>query len=270
MQFIDIGGVTLHYQLIGGPADKPAIVFVNSLGTDFRIWRDVIVRLAGDFPIVTYDKRGHGLSDVGAAPYAMEDHVGDLEALLDHLNVKSAIICGLSVGGLIAQGLYARRPDLMRALILCDTAHKIGTAEMWNARIATIEAQGIEPLADPVLERWFTADFRSNRKVELAGYRNMLVRQPAAGYAGTCAALRDADYTEAAKSISVPTLCVVGDQDGSTPPDLVRSTADLIAGSRFEIIADAGHIPCVEQPEVLTGLIRNFIAELPSGENRHG
>lgn len=270
MQFIDIGGVTLHYQLIGGPAAKPAIVFVNSLGTDFRIWRDVIVRLAGDFPIVTYDKRGHGLSDVGAAPYAMEDHVGDLEALLDHLNVKSAIICGLSVGGLIAQGLYARRPDLMRALILCDTAHKIGTAEMWNARIATIEAQGIEPLADPVLERWFTADFRSNRKVELAGYRNMLVRQPAAGYAGTCAALRDADYTEAAKSISVPTLCVVGDQDGSTPPDLVRSTADLIAGSRFEIIADAGHIPCVEQPEVLTGLIRNFIAELPSGENRHG
>lgn len=110
MQFIDIGGVTLHYQLIGGPADKPAIVFVNSLGTDFRIWRDVIVRLAGDFPIVTYDKRGHGLSDVGAAPYAMEDHVGDLEALLDHLNVKSAIICGLSVGGLIAQGFMRGAP----------------------------------------------------------------------------------------------------------------------------------------------------------------
>src|SRR6185312_9677821 len=88
VQFIDIGGVTLHYQLIGGPANKPVLVFINSLGTDFRIWRDVIVHLAGDFPIVTYDKRGHGLSDVGAAPYAMEDHVGDLEGLLDHLNVK--------------------------------------------------------------------------------------------------------------------------------------------------------------------------------------
>ncbi|MEP9373781.1 3-oxoadipate enol-lactonase [Mesorhizobium sp. KR1-2] len=270
MQFIDIGGVTLHYQLIGGPADKPVIVFVNSLGTDFRIWRDVIVRLAGDFPIVTYDKRGHGLSDVGAAPYAMEDHVGDLEALLDHLNVKSAIVCGLSVGGLVAQGLFARRPDLVRALILCDTAHKIGTAEMWNARIATIEAEGIEPLADPVLERWFTPAFHHDRAIELAGYRNMLVRQPAAGYAGTCAALRDADYTEAAKSISVPTLCIAGDQDGSTPPEVVRGTAELIAGSRFEIIAHCGHIPCVEQPVALLELIRNFLADILSGETHHG
>jgi 3-oxoadipate enol-lactonase len=270
VQFIDIGGVTLHYQLIGGPADKPVLVFINSLGTDFRIWRDVIVHLAGDFPIVTYDKRGHGLSDVGTAPYAMEDHVGDLESLLDHLNVKSAIICGLSVGGLIAQGLHARRPDLVRALILCDTAHKIGNAEMWNARIATIEAEGIDPLADPVLERWFTPAFRANRKVELAGYRNMLVRQPAAGYAGTCAALRDADYTEAARGISVPTLCVVGDQDGSTPPEVVRGTADLIAGSRFEIIADCGHIPCVEQPEALLALIRTFLADISSGEKHNG
>jgi 3-oxoadipate enol-lactonase len=269
VQFINIGGVTLHYQLIGGPADKPVIVFVNSLGTDFRIWRDVIVRLAGDFPIVTYDKRGHGLSDVGVSPYSMEDHVGDLEGLLDHLNVSNAIICGLSVGGLVAQGLYAKRPDLVRALILCDTAHKIGTADMWNTRIATIEAQGIEPLADAVLERWFTPAFRGNGQSDLAGYRNMLVRQPASGYAGTCAALRDADYTEAAKRIAVPTLCVVGDQDGSTPPDLVRSMADLIPGARYEIVADAGHIPCVEQPAALTELVRNFLADIPSGEKRH-
>ena len=266
MQFIEIGGVTLHYQLIGGPADKSVIVFANALGTDFRIWRDVIVRLVGDFPVVTYDKRGHGLSDIGIPPYSIEDHVGDLEGLLDHLNVRNAIICGLSVGGLIAQGLYAKRPDLVRALILCDTAHKIGTAEMWNPRIATVEAQGIEPLADAVLERWFTQAFREGKKVELAGYRNMLVRQPAAGYAGTCAAVRDADYTEAAKAIAVPTLCIVGDQDGSTPPELVRSTAGLVPGARFEIIADAGHIPCVEQPAALVNLIRGFIADLPSGE----
>lgn len=268
MQFIDTGDITLHYQLIGAPAEKPVIVFINSLGTDFRIWRDVIVRLAGDYPLVTYDKRGHGLSDVGVSPYSIEDHVRDLAGLLDHLKVSNAIICGLSVGGLVAQGLYASRPDLVRALILCDTAHKIGNAEMWEARIATIEAQGIEPLADAVLERWFTPAFHASRKDELAGYRNMLVRQPAAGYAGTCAALRDADYTAIAKSISVPTLCVVGAQDGSTPPDIVRGTADLIAGSRFEIIAECGHIPCVEQPEALTGLIRDFLST--SGEKKIG
>lgn len=263
MQFIDISGVTLHYQLIGGPADKPVIVFANSLGTDFRIWRDVIVRLAGDFPIVTYDKRGHGLSDVGKTPYSMDDHVGDLEGLLDHLKVKNAIVCGLSVGGLIAQGLYVRRPDLVRGLILCDTAHKIGTTESWNARIATVEKDGIASIADGVLKLWFTPEFHARRGADLAGYRNMLARQPVEGYAGTCAALRDADYTEAAKAIAVPTLCVVGDQDGSTPPALVRSMADLIPGSRFKIIDGAGHIPCVEQPEALVELIRRFIARLP-------
>lgn len=263
MQFIDIGGVTLHYQLIGGPADKPVIVFANSLGTDFRIWRDVIVRLAGDYPIVTYDKRGHGLSDVGQTPYSMDDHIDDLAGLLDHLNVKKAIVCGLSVGGLIAQGLYKRRPELVEGLILCDTAHKIGTEDSWNSRIAAVEQNGIGSIADGVLKLWFTPDFHDKHKADLVGYRNMLSRQPLEGYTGTCAALRDADYTQAAKAIAVPTLVVVGDHDGSTPPALVRSLADLIPGSRFKIIDGAGHIPCVEQPAVLTDLMRRFIARLP-------
>jgi 3-oxoadipate enol-lactonase len=70
LQFATVNDVILHHQLIGGPAGRPVIVFANSLGTDFRIWRDVVVRLAGDFPIVTYDKRGHGLSDLGQVPYS--------------------------------------------------------------------------------------------------------------------------------------------------------------------------------------------------------
>ena len=270
MQFAHVNGVTLHYQLIGGPANKPVIVFSNSLGTDFRIWRDVIVRLAGDFAIVTYDKRGHGLSDVGASPYSIDDHVGDLAALLDHLNVKDAIICGLSVGGLIAQGLYASRPDLVRALVLCDTAHKIGSADMWATRIAALEAGGIESIADAILERWFTSGFRSPENAEFTGYRNMLIRQPLAGYIGTCAALRDADFTKEAGEIAVPTICVVGDQDGSTPPDLVLSTAKLIPGARYEVIKDAGHIPCVEQPEMLVAVMRAFIDEFKLGEKPDG
>ena len=87
----------------------------------------------------------------------------------------------------------------------------------------------------------------------------MLIRQPAAGYAATCAAIRDADYTEAAKKIAVPAICIVGDQDGATPPDLVLSTAKLIPGCRYEVITGAGHIPCVEQPEMLTQIIRAFV-----------
>lgn len=122
MQFATVNDVILHHQLIGGPAGRPVLVFINALGTDFRIWRDVIVRLAGDFPIITYDKRGHGLSDLGQIPYSLDDHVLDLAALLDRLNVKDAVICGLSAGGMIAQALEAKRPDLVKALVLCGTA----------------------------------------------------------------------------------------------------------------------------------------------------
>ena len=266
MQFARVNDIAIHYQVIGGPADKPVLVFANSLGTDFRIWRDVIVRLAGDFAIVLYDKRGHGLSDLGQMPYSIEDHATDLAGLLDFLSVKDAVICGLSVGGLIAQSLYQRRPDLVRALILCDTAPKIGTADSWNARIAQVEAAGIESIVDAIMERWFTPAFRRPENTAFGGYCNMLIRQPVAGYTATCAALRDADLTETAKRIAVPTICIVGDQDGSTPPELVLSTAKLIPNARYEVIKDAGHIPCVEQPEALTEVIRAFIDVVLRGE----
>lgn len=269
VQFVQVNGVSLHHQIIGGPGNKPVIVFINSLGTDFRIWRDVIVRLAGSYPLLTYDKRGHGLSDVGQAPYSIEDHVDDLIGVLEHLKVRDAVICGLSVGGLIAQGLYARRPDLVKALILCDTAHKIGTADMWAARISAIEQTGLSGIVDGVMERWFTPSFRENDPA-FPGYRNMMLRQPVEGYTGTCAAIRDADFTEATKRIAVPTLCVVGDQDGATPPELVLSLAKLVPGARYEVIQGAGHIPCVEQPEILTTLIEAFLAPIISGEPAHG
>lgn len=259
MQFAKVNGINLHFQVIGAEPGKPTIVFANSLGSDFRIWRDVIVRLVGDAALLTYDKRGHGLSDLGETPYSMDDHVSDLEALLDYLEVKNAVICGLSVGGLIAQGLYQRRKDLVRALILCDTAAKIGDAEQWNERINAIEAGGIKALSDPILERWFTEAFRRAEPSTIAGYRNMLIRTPKDGYIGTCMAIRDCDYREAARQIAVPTLCVVGREDGSTPPEVVAETAKLIPGARYQEIARCAHIPCVEQAQTLHDIIRAFM-----------
>jgi 3-oxoadipate enol-lactonase len=91
----------------------------------------------------------------------------------------------------------------------------------------------------------------------------MLVRTTVDGYAGTCAAIRDADLTESTRALKLPVLCIVGDQDGATPPDLVRETAGLIEGARFEIIENAGHIPCVERPAETIRLISGFLARLP-------
>ena len=258
MAFARVNGVVLHHEL-AGRAGAPFLVFSNSLGTDFRIWDAVVERLKNSYRLLRYDKRGHGLSEATPAPYALTDHVGDLAALMEHAGIDRAVIVGLSVGGMIAQGLAALRPDLTRALVLCDTAHRIGTEAMWNERIATVTARGIEALADPVLERWFTPQYRAPDNPDFVGYRAMLTRTPVEGYAGTCAALRDADLTESTRALTVPTLCIVGDQDGSTPPDLVRSTAELIAGSRFEIVEGAGHLPCIEKPAETARLIEGFL-----------
>ncbi|HIP77904.1 MAG TPA: 3-oxoadipate enol-lactonase [Kiloniellaceae bacterium] len=263
MHFMAVNGLTLHFSDSGdgGNPAKPVLVFSNSLGTDFRIWDRVVARLGDAFRIVRYDKRGHGLSDLGTPPYVMDDHVGDLSALLDALKIDNAILCGLSVGGLIAQGLYARRPELVRGLILCDTAHKIGDDTLWNDRIAAVEAAGIGSLAEGIMERWFTKALRGGDPVELAGWRNMLTRTPAGGYAGTSAAIRDTDFTREATRIAVPTLCLVGEEDGATPPALMQELTALIPGARCAVIAGAGHLPCIEQPQAVSDHILSFTQE---------
>src|SRR5690606_15891114 len=132
MQFVKINDVTISYEVTTRDPANPVLVLVNSLGTDYRIWHLVVPKLCEDFTVLTYDKRGHGLSDLAKPPYSLDDHVTDLVGLLDHLEFSQAHVCGLSVGGMIAQQLYMRRPDLVRSLVLSDTAHKIGTFETWN------------------------------------------------------------------------------------------------------------------------------------------
>lgn len=264
MAFLRANGIVLHYQALGR-ADAPPLVFSNSLGSDFRIWQDVATAFADRFRVVLYDKRGHGLSDATPAPYSIDDHVDDLVALLERLGVEKTAIVGLSVGGMIAQRLAVRAPQRVGALVLCDTAAKIGTPELWAERIAAVESAGISSIADGIMARWFTPAFRESCHEEYSGWRNMVVRTTVAGYAGTCAAIRDADLRADAPKIGTPTLCVVGDQDGSTPPDVVRGTASLILGARFEVIEGAAHIPCIEKPTVLTRLIERHLQEIGYG-----
>lgn len=259
MQFARLNGTVLHYQVIGAAPGKPTLVFANSLGTDFRIWRDVIVRLAGDYAIITYDKRGHGLSGSGEGAERMETHVDDLSALIDFLQAGPVIVCGLSVGGMIAQGLAARRPDLVRALILCDTGHKIGTADMWNQRIAAVRERGIASISGAILERWFSKEYRNPDNAEFDGYRLMLERTPAEGYASVCAAIRDADFTHSTAQLAVPAICVVGTEDGSTPPSLVGELARLLPGALYQEVPGAAHLPCIERAPELTQIIRAFV-----------
>jgi 3-oxoadipate enol-lactonase len=254
MRFVKANGLVVHY-VDQGRRDGAPLVFINSLGTDFRIWNEVAEILAPDFRIVTYDKRGHGLSESGPDVNDIGDYAHDLAALLDILRIGRATIVGLSIGGMIAQELYRQNPDRVAALVLCDTAVKIGTDAIWNERIAQVERGGIEAIADGVLGRWFTAEFRARRSAELAGYRAMLTRTPKQGYLAASGALKRADLRPYAGRIQAPTLCLVGDEDGSTPVALVKETAALIPGSRFEIVEGAGHLPNVEKPKVVARLV---------------
>ncbi|WP_295314777.1 3-oxoadipate enol-lactonase [Roseobacter sp.] len=258
MQIADFGDIRLHYRT-DGPADGPPVVFANSLGTDMRLWDPVLPLLPAGLRVIRYDKRGHGLSGCPAAPYSMGALVTDAEKLLDHLGVKDCIFVGLSIGGMIAQGLAVKRLDLVRGVVLSNTGARIGTQALWDDRIAAVRAGGIESLADAVMERWFSKAFRATPELEL--WRNMLTRQEAAGYAGCSAAISGTDFYTTTASLRLPALGIAGDEDGSTPPDLVRETIGLIPGSKFHLIRKAGHLPCVEQPEeyarVLTGFLRD-------------
>ncbi len=259
MHIADLGDVRLHYRIDGDP-DGPPLVFANSLGTDLRLWDAVLPHLPRGLRIIRYDKRGHGLSSAPPAPYSMGGLVRDVERLLDKLEVRNCVFVGLSIGGMIAQGLAVKRLDQVRAMVLSNTGAKIGTPEMWDQRIAEVNAGGIAALADPVMQRWFSRAFRETP--ELEAWRNMLIRQPLAGYAGCSAAISGTDFYTPTSGLRLPTLGIAGSEDGSTPPDLVRETVDLVPGSRFELIRGAGHLPCVEKPEEYGAILTAFLKEV--------
>ncbi|NEY89962.1 3-oxoadipate enol-lactonase [Tabrizicola oligotrophica] len=244
----------MHYRLDGAATGK-TVVFANSLGTDLRLWDALVPLLPKDLRLVRYDKRGHGLSDLGG-PVSAADLADDAAALIDHLG-GPVVFVGLSIGGLIAQALAARRPDLLHAVVISNSAAKLGTPDSWRARIDAVRAHGLASIADAVMERWFAPAFRNSPAV--IPWRNMMIRTPAEGYIAACGALAAADQTEATRALRLPALVIAGAEDGSTPPDLVRATAALIPGAEFHVIPGTGHLPCVENPAAYAAILTPFL-----------
>ncbi|WMT85449.1 3-oxoadipate enol-lactonase [Pelagibacterium sp. 26DY04] len=268
MDCVQLGDIVVHYRLRRAAAGAQTVVFINSLGTDFRIWDDVVAALDGDLGILLYDKRGHGLSSIGSTPYRIADHADDLVSLLAALGITEAVICGLSIGGQIAQQVYFDRPELVAGLVLCDTAARIGDADFWNNRIDAIARNGIESVTDGIMERWFSAGFRNSGKPEYQIARAMFERQPVAGYLATCAAIAGFDRRADTASIAVPVSVLVGAEDGATPPDLVADFARQIQASQFEIIEGAGHLPCIEAPAQVAAAIAALVGRVEQGRMR--
>lgn len=258
MHIARLTNVDIHWREDGDPDGLP-LLFANSLGTDLRLWDDVVDRLPSGLRIIRFDKRGHGLSSCPPPPYSIEDLVSDTEDLLAYLKVERCVVVGLSIGGLIGQMLAHRQPDLVQGLVLACTGSKMGETSMWQERIAMIREGGIEVLADAIMERWFSPDFRKSDAC--IAWRNLLTRTPVDGYVGCCQAIAQADLTQSTATLDVPALGIGGSEDLASPPELVRNTTGLIKGSRYVEIDGVGHLPCVEAPDLFTNHLVTFLKE---------
>ena len=259
MQFTTVAGTTLSYQWYCYPHAQQTIVFANSLGTDYRIWQQVIHLLGGQYNVLCYDKAGHGLSSPNPSHSTIDDYAHDLHALLSHLKIERSVICGLSVGGLIAQGVYNKSPHWVDGIILCCTAHKLGTADTWQDRINALEKQGLASMIDGIIQRWFSPTFLEQNAPDCEGCATMLTQMDEASYRQTCQAIAGADFTDTVSQIACPVLCIAGKNDNAVPAQAVQKTAQLINNSTYIEIDECGHIPCMEQPEKLTAIIKDFM-----------
>lgn len=245
---------------ISGPQGGAPLVLVHALGTDLTIWDDLIPLLPPALRVLRLDLRGHGHSDTPSGPYAMGALIRDVERLMDHFALTDAVILGLSLGGLIAQGLAVKRMDLIRAMILSNTAARIGRSEQWLERIATVQSGGMQALHDATMERWLGRKWQENHSLTRLS-RTFLATRPD-GWSACAAAIGGTDFYETTATLTLPTLAIAAANDGATPPDLVRETAALIRGHRFALIRGAGHIPMVEKPAEYAALVTQFLTEI--------
>ena len=267
MKMVNVNGVHLHCSDEGNPDGFP-IVFSNSLGTDFRLWDGVVKLMPANLRLIRYDTRGHGLSSCPVGPYSINDLAGDCAGLLERLDVTECAFVGLSIGGLTAQELVLRWPGLVRIAVLSNTGARIGEPPMWRSRIESARSGRLQEISDSVMERWFSARFRQDRKVELEGWRAMFTRTTAEGYAGCCEAIMAADYSGELGSIGMPIQLIGGSEDGATSPELVNWTASLLPDAEVEIIEGAGHLPCVDSTDEYVQCITKFLVN--SGEIAEG
>jgi 3-oxoadipate enol-lactonase len=241
--------VELNY-VLEGPEDAPVLVLSNSLGSTLGMWDDQAPVLRERFRLLRYDQRGHGDSPAPSGPYKIE-HLGrDALALLDRLEIESSSFCGLSIGGLVGMWLASEAPGRVERLVLCCTAPRFDP-EMYDARASKVRAKGVGSIADVVLERWFTPEFRASRPETVESAGTMLRSTPPEGYAGCCEALRDADMRSRLGEIRAPTLVIAGAEDPAATVDQAEEIRDSIPEARLVVI-EAAHLANIEQPEAVT------------------
>lgn len=256
MPFVNIGDLRTRYELTG--TGRGVLMLSSSLGTDFTMWNPQLADFEKKFRVLRYDTRGHGQSSVTPGDYTIDQLGRDVISLLDILKLERIHFCGLSMGGMVGMWLGINTPGRLNRLVLCNTAARIGTKEMWNARIATVRNQGMKVVAAAVIERWFTPEFRKSEPEKTAHAQRMLENSPAEGYAACCAAVRDMDQRAGLAKIGAPTLVIYGGKDPVSPVADALFLKEQIRGAAA-VELDAAHLSNVEQPQAFSEAVCDFL-----------
>jgi 3-oxoadipate enol-lactonase len=264
MAFLKLKDTQLFYQW-DGPENVPVLLFSNSLGTTHRMWDPQLDAFTHHFRVLRYDSRGHGQSSATPGPYTIEQLAGDIMQLLDALKLERVHFCGLSMGGMIGMFLGAAHSSRLNKLVLCNTAAKIGTPDIWNARITAVQQGGMKAVAGGVIDRWLTAAYRAAHPGETAQILSMLESCDPAGYVASCCAVRDADFRQKLGAIQVATQIIAGMHDPATPPADGRLLSEQIRGAKHAELP-AAHLSNIEAREEFN---REVLAFLKS-QGAHG
>jgi len=248
--------------LLEGPAAAPAVTLSHALGATLALW-DATAAALPSYRVLRYDVRGHGDSDVPPGPYTLAQMADDVAGLLSAQGIAHTHFVGMSMGGLIGMTFALRHPQMTRSLTLCDTTACYGAerAPMWEERIQVAETAGMtDALIERTMEIWFSPEFLERGKAVVDRVRAMLRGTDPRGYAAAIRAIGFADLRATIHAIRCPTLVVVGDQDGGTPPAMARVMAEAIPGARLEILKGARHAAIVECAEDFNRLLCGFLA----------
>ncbi len=255
-----LADASLNYRFDGAEG-LPVLVLSNSLGTSLGMWDEQIPAFANHFRVLRYDTRGHGESSVSPGPYSIEQLGRDVLGLLDGLGIERFTFCGLSMGGLIGQWLALHAGPRLQRLVLCNTAAKIGTEQVWNDRIKTVlngQQQAMRDMRDASIARWFTPGFAEQQPDVARRITDMIASTSPDGYVANCAAVRDADFREQLAGITVPTLVVCGAKDPVTTVEHGQFIQTQVAGAELAVF-EAAHLSSVEAGEAFTQRVLEFL-----------
>ena len=246
--------------------DGPPVVLSHALGLDLHMWDDLAARLAATHTVLRYDHRGHGESARPPGPYTMDALVDDAARVVREWGRGPVAWVGLSMGGMVGQGLAVRHPELLRGVVLANTTahYPEAAASAWAARIAAVQQGGMAAVVDAVVERYLHADWRASHPEAAAALRAVLLRADPAGYVASCRAVAGVDWLDRLSTVTLPTLVIAGGRDAGATPAMAREIADRIAGAEIEIIADASHLSVTEAPDLFFAAVEAFLGRATS------